>query len=217
MIKTQIMKVKIVVFVGLFTLISCKTELIHQSELTKDNLLINKMYEEDLRIRALDEKTDTINLEQYDKVHREKIFELLANNQVQTPMDKYRSALILQHTAAKICEGEITSFSPENFLLAFHLSTAAFNDLKLKNDTLTIKRQNIPRMVALNYDRYLLFSFGYQKFGTQFVFDDNTGEMLLAPVDASLSNDEERKKYNVEPLSKLLSKYKMKPLPIINK
>jgi len=142
----------------------------------------------------------------------EKIFEMLASNQVITPMDRYRAALILQHTAAKMCDGQITSISSENFLLAYHLSSAAWSQLKLKNDTITIKKNNIPRMVALNYDRYLLFTKGFQKFGTQFVFDDKTGDMLLAPVDTTLSNDEERIKYNVESLSSLLSKYKMKPM-----
>lgn len=53
----------------------------------------------------------------------------------------------------------------------------------MENDTLTIRKENIPRIVALNYDRYLWFKFGYQKFGTQFMFDDQTGEMLLVPID----------------------------------
>lgn len=35
--------------------------------------------------------------------------------------------------------------------------------------------------------------------------------MLLAPIDTSLTNDKERKEYNVESLKDLLSKYKMKP------
>lgn len=52
-------------------------------------------------------------------------------------------------------------------------------------------------MIALNYDRYLLLLSGYQKFGTQFVFDDHTGEMLLAPVDRLLSKDAERSSYHV--------------------
>lgn len=124
------------------------------------------MYLKDLEIRALDEKTDTLNLENYDKIHRNKILEMLANNQIRTPMDKYRSALILQHTASKICEGELTSISSENYLLAFRFSSTALSDLKKQNDSIKIKKNFIPRMIALNYDRYLLFSYGYQKFGT---------------------------------------------------
>jgi len=192
--------------------IGCKGPQVLGVDKVQDNLIIKNMYLKDIEIRELDAKTDTVNLEDYDKVHRKKIFELLAANQVITPMDKYRASLILQHTAGKICEGQLVSMSAENYLLAFHLSSAALGQLKLNSDTTTIKKNNIPRMVALNYDRYLLFTKGFQKFGTQFVFDEN-GAMLLAPVDSTLSNDEERKEYNVQPLSLLLSRYKMKAMP----
>jgi hypothetical protein len=175
--------------------------------------LIKEFYNKDIEIRELDAKTDTVNLEEYDKKHREQIFQLLAESKVVTPRDKIRAAWILQHTDAKICDGELTSLSPENFLLSYKLSSNAFLQLEHKKDTATIRAENITRIIALNYDRYLLFTFGYQKFGTQFVFDDVTGEMLLASINTTLSNDSERKKHNVESLSALLSKYKMKPMP----
>lgn len=213
MFKAPVIITRIVVFIVSFVFISCSATLKQQTAISKDNLAIEKMFLEDVGIRELDAKTDTINLEQYDKVHRDKIFELLATNQVKTPLDKYRSAFILQHTAAKLCEGQITSISPENFLLAYHLSSSALNDLEGQHNTTSIKKENVIRMIALNYDRYLLFSFGYQKFGTQFVFDEQTNEMLLAPIDTTLSNDEERAKYKVEPLNELLKKHKMKPMP----
>ncbi len=203
----------LLISITLLLIVSCGNNISKETTEIEDNSLIKELYNKDIEIRELDSKTDTVNLENYDKVHREKIFDLLASNKVKTPMDKYRAALILQHTAAKICDGQLTSISPENFLLAFHLSSSALNELKALNDTVTIKKENVARMVALNYDRFLLYSFGYQKFGTQFVFDDITGEMLLAPIDTSLTNDDERKKYQVEPLSMLLAKYKMKPLP----
>lgn len=213
MIKAPVIISKIVVFIASFVFISCSATVKRQTAITKDNLAIERMFLEDVSIRELDAKADTINLENYDKVHRDKIFELLATNQVKTPLDKFRSALILQHTAAKLCEGQITSISPENFLLAYHLSSSALNDLEGQQITSSIKKENVIRMIALNYDRYLLFSFGYQKFGTQFVFDEQTNEMLLAPIDTTLSNDEERVKYKVEPLNELLKKHKMKPMP----
>lgn len=178
-----------------------------------DNPIIKELYEKDIQIRELDEKTDTVNLEDYDKKHREQIFQLLADNKIITAKDKYRAALILQHTAAKICDGELTSISPENFLLAYKLSTSALSMLENEKDTTTLKNGHIQRMVALNCDRYLLYSFGFQKFGTQFVFDDKTDEMLLAPIDTTLSNDTERAKYYVEPINILLKKYRMKPMP----
>jgi hypothetical protein len=193
--------------------VSCSTTKQEQVIKKEDNPLIEEMYKKDIEIRELDAKTDTVNLEAYDKVHREKIFQLLADNKVITPKDKIRAAWILQHTVAKICDGELTSLSPENFLLAYKLSSSALAELERKNDTATIRKQNIPRIIALNFDRYLLYTFGYQKFGTQFVFDDTSGEMLLAPIDITLASDEERKKYNVEPLNVLLKKYKMKSMP----
>jgi hypothetical protein len=203
----------LIILSALFLIVSCHNNVERQIVKIEDNSLIVKLHSKDIQIRELDFKTDTVNLENYDKIHREKTFELLANNQVKTPMDKYRAALILQHTAAKICDGQLTSLSPENFLLAFHLSSSALNELKALNDSITIKKECIPRMVALNYDRFLLFSVGYQKYGTQFVFDDVTGDMLLAPINTTLTNDEDRKQYQVETLEQLLTKYKMKPLP----
>lgn len=180
---------------------------------TMDNPTIKELYEKDIQIRELDAKTDTINLEDYDKKHREQIFQLLADNKVITAKDKFRAALILQHTAAKFCDGELTSISPENFLLAYKLSTTALSILENEKDTTTLREGHIQRMVALNYDRYLLYSYGYQKFGTQFVFDDKTEEMLLAPIDTTLASDALRAKYYVEPMHTLLKKHRMKPMP----
>lgn len=203
---------KLLSLVLLATIIGCSVRKTEVSE-SEDNALIKDLYLKDIEIRELDAKTDTVNLEAYDKKHREKIFHLLAENKVVTVKDKIRAAWILQHTDAKFCDGKLTSISAENFLLAYKLSSTALFELRKKNDSVTIKEQNIPRIVALNYDRYLLFTFGYQKFGTQFVFDDQTGEMLLAPIDTTLSNDMQRKEYNVEPLNVLLKKNKMKTNP----
>lgn len=205
-------KDKIVLLILFISILSCSANKKKMTAEGKDNSLIEKLYLKDVEIRELDAKTDTVNLENYDKVHREQIFQLLAENKVVTVRDKIRAAWILQHTAARICDGELTSLSPENFLMAYKLSSTALAQLETENDTLTIRKEKIRRIVALNYDRYLLYTFGYQKFGTQFVFDDKTNEMLLAPIDTTLANDEERKKYNVESLHELLIQYKMKSM-----
>lgn len=204
--------VRLLIGALLLMAISCTAKVDDKREWV-NNPEIETIYQKDIAIRELDARTDTVNLEAYDQSHREQVFQLLAENKVLTPGDKVKAAWILQHTAARYCEGEITSRSPENFLLAYKLSSAALGELQLQNDTATIRKQNVLRVIALNYDRYLLFTSGYQKFGTQFVFDDNTGEMLLAPVDTSLSTDEERIRFQVEPLNELLAKYKMKALP----
>lgn len=195
--------------IALFLIVGCNNNVAKQIVKIEDNSLIKKLYSKNIEIRELDSKTDTVNLENYDNVHREKIFKLLANNQVKTPMEKLRAALILQHTVVKICDGQLTSMSPENFLLAFHLSSSALNELKALNDSVTIKNEHVSRMVASNYDRFLLYSVGHQKYGTRFVFDDVTGEMLLAPINTTLTNEEDRKQHQVETLEQLLTKYKI--------
>lgn len=191
----------------------CATPSQDQATELKDNPLIQKLYLKDIEIRELDAKTDTVILEAYDQVHRAQVFQLLAENKVLTRKDKIRAAWILQHTAGKICDGAVTSISPENYLLAYQLSSTVLAQLVMENDTATIRKENIARIVAMNYDRYLLYTLGYQKYGTQFVFTDTTGEMLLAPIDCTLATDEDRKKHQVEPLSVLIRKHKMKPLP----
>lgn len=192
---------------------SCSIKKNEQLTGTSSSELLEKLYQKDVEIRELDAKTDTVNLENYDKKHRAQVFQLLAENKVISPKDKIRAAWILQHTVAQYCDGKLTSMSPENFLLAYKLSSSALSMLEKENDTATIRRYSIPRIVALNYDRYLLYTLGYQKFGTQFIFDDQSQEMILAPIDTTLCNDNERKKHNVEPLQVLLSTNKMKPMP----
>lgn len=206
--------IKLFYFLLLIVSIKCSGQSSTSNIDTMDNELILEIYQKDLEIRQLDALTDTVHLETYDSKHRELIFELLAKNMVKTARDKIRAAWILQHTAAKICSGELTSISPENYLLAYKLSSSALAQLERENDTATIRKESIRRIIALNYDRYLLFSHGYQMFGTQFVFDEESGEMVLAPIDTNLISDQERMLHNVEALPVLLSKYKMKPMSV---
>jgi hypothetical protein len=202
------------VLIALVTLLSCKEARQEKTVKPVDHPEIEQLFLKDIELRELDARTDTVILENYDKVHRNRIFELLATGEVKTPLDKFRAALILQHTAGKLCDGELGSVSPENYLLAYHLSSTALKELQAANDTASMNKENFPRMVALNYDRFLLYTEGYQKYGTQFVFDAATGASLLAPIDTTLATDKERKKLNVEPLSELLSNHKMKPMPV---
>ena len=135
-----------------------KTEQNHLIEISDNDLLI-KMYKKDLEIKELDAKVDTIHLEDYDKIHRDKVFELLSQGSVIPPLDKFSASWILQHTNITICEEELEIISLENNLLAYHLMVSAIND--------TAKyHQKIPvRMAVLNYERYLLYTKGYQKYG----------------------------------------------------
>lgn len=123
---------KLFSFFVLTSIIGCSIKNNVQVLETKDNPLIKALYLKDFEIRKLDAETDTVNLENYDKIHREQIFRLLAENKVLTNMDKIRAAWILQHTEAKFCEGELKSISPENFLLAYKLSSERYRNSKRK-------------------------------------------------------------------------------------
>lgn len=123
----------------------------HTTEIV-DNKLLDSIYKKDLEIRELDAQTDTIRLEDYDKVHRNMVFEQLSQGLVITPRDKFKASWILQHTNVTSCEGELKSISPENFLLAYHLMIAAIRDTAKFHQKVPVK------MAALNYDRYLLFT-----------------------------------------------------------
>lgn len=71
-------------------------------------------------------------------------------------------------------------------------SYAIWLKLEQQNDTAAISKEKLPGIIVLNYDSYLLFTTGFLKYGTQYVFDDITGKMLLALIDTTLAFDLER-------------------------
>ena len=143
---------------------------------------------------------DTLDMEPIDKMHRHQVMELLADGQVITGQDKFNAALILQHTALTFCNEKLVSISPENYYLAYKLSKSAFES----------GYKNAGNMTAATYDRYLLYTEGYQKYGTQRIYDEKTEEEYWAPIDSN-TTDEERAIYMVKPLKKLLKEYKIQP------
>ncbi len=161
-----------------------------------DNLELKRMVEKDQEIRL---SNDNINLEATDRIHRNRVFELLVKDSIKTNQDKLNAALILQHTTLEYCGDNLKSISAENYLLAYQLSKSA-----LENGF-----KKAANFVAVTYDRYLLYTKGFQKYGTQRVFDEKTGDEVWAPIDKS-TTDKERAFYGVPPLDSLLAKYKMK-------
>ncbi len=61
-------------------------------------------------------------------------------------------------------------------------------------------------LVAATMDRYLAFTEGYQKYGTNFVFNQKTGKEELVPIDRNVP-DSERARYGVPPLAELLKQF----------
>jgi hypothetical protein len=135
-------------------------------------------------------------LEMTDKDRRRRVMELLSRGAVVTAEDKYHAAVILQHTPLRFCGGELASSSPENYYLA-HL---------LARESLNMGHEGAREMVAKTLDRFLLFTEGQQKYGTQRTVDPKTGKETLAPIDPG-TTDEERAELGVPPLEELRRRY----------
>ena len=110
--------------------------------------------------------------------------------------DQFDAALILQHTGMDFCGKQLVSKSPDNYLLAHHLFKRAFDG----------GYKDALYLIAASLDRYLSFTTGYQKYGTNRLFNQENGKEELVPIDRKTS-DEERAKYGVPPLAELLKKY----------
>ena len=162
-----------------------------------DNQELIELAKDDQKRRSLDNDEP---LEPKDQLARQKVMALLSAGLVRTFEDKMNAALILQHTALTFCNGELKSISPENYYLAYSLAKNALDS----------GYKPAANFVATTYDRYLLYTVGYQKYGTQMVPDEKTGESVWAPIDPT-TTDEERKKFNVKPLAELLKRARMKP------
>lgn len=124
------------------------------------------------------------------------VFELLAKGAARTPEDKFNAAIVLQHTPMTYCEGRYVSKSFYNHLLAYHLAKEAYEG----------GFQDARILVAQAMDRYLSFTTGRQKYGTNRVINQKTGKEELVPVDRSVP-DSERAKYGVPPLAELLKRW----------
>ena len=131
-----------------------------------------------------------------DAQRRERVFALLAGEKVRTPRDRFHAALILDHTGLTLCDGELTSVSPENCRLAHELARAAFR----------AGEQDAGWLTAATIDRYLGFTTGTQRYGTNRVINQESGVEELIPIDRSVS-DEERAVYGVPPLAELLARW----------
>lgn len=103
---------------------------------------------------------------------------------------------MLQHTGITSYEGRLVSLSRENYLFAHHLFLAAMDA--------GIEGAN--QLAAAAIDRYLTFTTGRQKYGTNRLIDQETGREELVPVDRTVT-DEERKRFGVPPLEELLRRF----------
>ncbi len=197
--KTKIkLSATIVLSITLF-FANCK---IDEKEAPIDNPLLEELVLKDQEIRN---ENNNDPMEPHDRIHRQRVMELLANNQVVTSNDKFNAALILQHTALLYCNNELKSISPENYFLAYTLAKSSYDS----------GNEGAAYLVAATYDRFLVYTEGYQKYGTQQIYYEDIDKMLWAPID-TLTTDVERRKYGVKPLAELLKESKMKSLTNYN-
>lgn len=154
-----------------------------------DNAELAVMAEEDQLVRTREDHGVT----RTDGERRARVFELLAAEKVRTPRDRLHAAVILDHTALTMCDGELVSLSAENYLLAHELAKRAFAEGVEEAGWIT----------AATIDRYLGFTTGTQRYGTNRVIDQESGEEMLLPIDRSVT-DEERASYGVPGLGELL-------------
>jgi Tol biopolymer transport system component len=124
------------------------------------------------------------------------VLALLGQGAVTSPEDKFHAAMVLQHTGLTFCEGRLVSTSPDNYFLAHILFTSAFVD----------GYEKARYYVAASIDRYMSFTEGYQKYGTNRLFNEVTGKEELVPIDRA-TPDSERAKYGVPPLAELLKRF----------
>jgi hypothetical protein len=165
-----------------------------------DNLELSRLFEQDQAVRMGQDDPGS------DEGRRARVLELLAAGAVATPQDRFHAAMILQHTGLRFCDGVLQSLSPENYLLAHHLFRSAYQ----------AGLQEARYFVAASIDRFLSFTAGYQRFGTNRVFDPNTGQEMLVPIDRA-TTDAERAEYGVPSLAQLLARYPEQPRDQVDK
>jgi hypothetical protein len=162
----------------------------HMSAPPGANALLAELAREDQASRS----GDTIARTDEDRVRL--VLAEVARGTVRIPADKANAALVLQHTPMTFCGEKLVSRSADNYLLAHHLASAAFE----------AGHADAKYLVPQTIDRYLSMTKGIQKYGTNRFFNQATGAEEWAPIDRT-TTDAERAKYGVPPLATLLAQF----------
>lgn len=152
---------------------------------------LKALFDEDQAVHGRNEKVT-----RSDEDRIKLVLELLAKDAAKTPEDKYHAALVLQHTPLDFCDKHLVSKSPYNYLLAHYLAKQSFEG----------GYKEAGYIVAATMDRFLSFTEGHQKYGTNRIVNQETGKEELVPIDRSVP-DSERARYGVPPLAELLKSY----------
>ena len=160
------------------------------TEASSQNPILRELAKEDQEYR----KGKTVARTDEDRIKI--VLAQIGQGAVKTPEDQFNAALVLEHTPLAFCEKRLVSQSPDNYLLAHYLFTSAFE----------AGYKEARHLVAASLDRYLSFTVGTQKYGTNRVINQETGKEEWVPIDRQ-TPDSERAKYGVPPLAELLKKY----------
>jgi hypothetical protein len=167
-----------------------KWEEIVNGHLEKYFLINNKkialMYGEDQNAR-LSGNPDWTKLEKEDSIRRIQIMELIESNQIKSPHDYYKTAMIMHH-----------STDPEDSKIA--------HELALMSLVFEEKHQMAPWLAAATKDRYLLNSGKKQWFGTQglqFLTQNSKLGLDPAKIDTAAVANELRTRWNVPSIEKI--------------
>ncbi|MFZ5980897.1 MAG: hypothetical protein ACOYVF_09735 [Candidatus Zixiibacteriota bacterium] len=156
--------------------------------LTKESVVsveLLSMVEEDQQMRYHD-TLDAAVVAKADRVHRERIFELLAAGEITEPNNLFYAAVILQNADSANCS--------ECFLIAYYLATRAVE----------LGLDEARSLAATSLDRYLVLTGKPQKYGTQ-IGKDSLGKSYIYTID-SLTTDSMRRLWDVPSLDSLKAK-----------
>src|ERR1700722_7029601 len=103
-----------------------------------------------------------------DDERRKIVIEIIGKGELKGAEDKFDAGLILQHTGLDFCGKKLISYSADNYLLAHHLFISAYEVGYKKSEALYL--------IPASMDRYLTYTVGYQKYGTNREYNQETGK-----------------------------------------
>jgi hypothetical protein len=164
--------------------------LVPATVVAQDNPILSRAAAEDQAARR-----GTGRIE-HDDERLKTVLEQLAADGVRTAQDQLNAAIVLQHSPLTVRDGRLLAVEPANYLIAHLLAKSAFAE----------KPEEAATLVAQTIDRYLTFTAGVQRYGTNRLINQVTGAEELVPIDRS-TTDAERAIYGVRPLAELLKQF----------
>jgi len=152
-----------------------------------DNVLLQQMADAD-QLERQKEPIDWTRLNRQDSIRLHKVFELIANGEVQTAKDYFNAGIVLQHGADSVA----SALAVQSF------ATAIAMDSSLNR-----------WWYAAAVDRDLMRRDKHQIYGTQFIKACATCKWSRYKIDSTQVSDEQRRYYSVETLAEQAEKERL--------